>query len=188
MDKNTMKSYIEIFSAEDMEKLLSSISGFHDSMTKEIHIMNRGYVNSDHSMDMGHKFDVQCLIQSQWEPYAMELIFCDVSELHLSDPGEYWEASGEIRKNVDLTEKTEIEMNFDASFKIKASRLFYRPQPNFLGKNSFLRHEVPSPDALPASKLEGNWRQCSNCKDAWEDASEEVFSFCPSCGILTEMN
>lgn len=171
-----------------MEKLLSTIAGFHDSMTKEIHIMNRGSVNPDHSMSMNHQFDVQCLIQSQWEPYAMELVFWNVSEMHLTDPGDYWSASGEVRRIVETVERTEIEMNFDGNFKIKASRLFYKPQPEMLGQKSFLRQEIPTPEAVSATLLVDDWRQCSHCLDAWEAPKEEIFSFCPSCGLMTEVN
>jgi len=39
-----METYTEILAQEDMEKLLSTIAGFHDSMTKEVHLINRGYV------------------------------------------------------------------------------------------------------------------------------------------------
>jgi hypothetical protein len=70
-----MKSYIEVKTQEDMVKLLNSIMGFHDSMAKEFHLMNRGWVDKDCQMMMSHSFDLQLLIQSQWEPYAIELIF-----------------------------------------------------------------------------------------------------------------
>jgi len=183
-----METYTEILAQEDMEKLLSTIAGFHDSMTKEVHLINRGYVQPDHSMSMNHKFDVQCLIQSQWEPYAMELVFCNVSEMHLTDPGEYWSAWGEVRSVVRTVEQTEIEMSFAGKFKIKASRLFYKSQPEQLGQKSFLRQEVPTPEAVSATLLEDNWRQCSNCQDAWEVPNEETFSFCPCCGLMTEIN
>ena len=69
--------YIEILSQKDMDELLNSVKGFHDSMTKEIHIINRGHVNPDHSMTMSHKFDGRLLIQSQWKPFAIELLFCN---------------------------------------------------------------------------------------------------------------
>ena len=59
-----MRSYQSILTQEDMDRLLDSISGFHDSMTKEIHLTNRAYVNPDHSMDMDHRYDAQVLTSS----------------------------------------------------------------------------------------------------------------------------
>ncbi|WP_027360792.1 hypothetical protein [Desulforegula conservatrix] len=164
-----MKSYTEIKTQEDMEKLLSSIACFHDSMTKEIHIVNRGWVNRDHSMAMSHSFDLQLLIQSQWEPYAIELVFCNVIELHLSDAGEYWDATGSITRTQSPAEKTEIRLSFDSSLIIKASQLYYKNRSDWLGKKSFLKHEVPSSNAIPAKAVEHNWRQCQECFDAWEE-------------------
>ena len=59
-------------------------------MTKEIHLINRGYVCPDKRMVMTHRFDAQVLVQSQWEPFAVELLFQGIRELQLDDPGEYW--------------------------------------------------------------------------------------------------
>ena len=131
-----MNSYHEVKTQDDMEKLLDSIAGFHDSMAKEFHISNRGWVNEDHSMVMSHQFDVQLLVQSQWEPYAIELVFCDVAELHISDCHEYWGAAGHVKYIKSPTAKLEIEMKFDASLSIKSTKLYYRSRTDWLGKES----------------------------------------------------
>src|SRR6185436_14021682 len=89
-----MQGYHEVASQLDMDALLNSTAGFHDSMLKELHATNRGYVSADHSMMMSHRLDGQFLIQSQWPPYALELAFLGIQRLELSDPGEYWGAEG----------------------------------------------------------------------------------------------
>ena len=182
-----MKLYTEVKTQEDMEALLNSISGFHDSMAKEFHITNRGWVNHDHSMAIGGKFDVQLLIQSQWAPYSIELVFCEMSELQIDDASEYWGAVGFVSHLNSTVEKTEIEMKFDSSLRIKSSKLFYRERPGWLGKKTFLNQEVPSDNSVFAKEIDVNWRQCQECFDAWEEPSANTFSYCNNCGKLTEL-
>ena len=78
-------------------------------------------------------------------------------------------------------------MKFDESLKIKSSKLFYRQRPDWLGKNSFLNHEVPSHNSRRAKPINYNWRQCQECFDAWEEKPDNVFSYCSGCGQLTEL-
>lgn len=182
-----MRSYRSIRSQHDMDDLVASIVGFHDSMTKEIHLMNRGYVASDKSMMMGHRFDAQVLIQSQWEPMGLELLFIGITDLSMTDPGEYWGASGIVKVLDRTVENTEITMSFDSTLKIVCSQLLWRTRRDWLGKKSFLKSEVPMPEAVSAHSLQGNWRQCTSCSDAWEEPLHEEFSYCPGCGALTQL-
>jgi hypothetical protein len=182
-----MHSYRSVRSQVDMDNLLTSIAGFHDSMTKEIHLVNRGYVAPDKSMAMDHRFDAQVLIQSQWEPLALELLFIGIAELSMNDPGEYWGASGFVKAIDSPVEKTEITMSFDSALKIVCNQLLYRTRREWLGKRSFLKSEVPMPEAFPAQRLQDNWRRCSSCSDAWEELLHEEFSYCPGCGVLTQL-
>jgi hypothetical protein len=170
-----------------MDRLLDSIAGFHDSMTKEIHMVNRGYVTPDHTMMMGLKFDAQVLIQSQWDPFGLEMVFVGVKDIHLTGPGEYWGATGSVELKLAPVKEKRIKMRFDSSFTVVSEGLFYRVRSEWLGKKSFLKSEVPSDMALPAQIIRDKWRQCSSCHDAWEEELGEVFSFCPSCGELTEV-
>jgi hypothetical protein len=75
----TMHSYRSVGSQVDMDDLLTSIAGFHDSMAKEIHLVNRGYVAPDKSMAMGYRFAAQVLInpsgnRSLWNCSSLELL------------------------------------------------------------------------------------------------------------------
>lgn len=182
-----MHSYQRIETQADMDRLLSSIAGFHDSMTKEIHLTNRGYVQPDKTMVMSHRYDAQVLIQSQWEPFAIELLFIAIEDLKLAAPDEYWSASGIVETGIKPLGCSRITMSFDGELKIVCGEMLYRIREHWLGKESFLRSEVPSPDAVPAKLIQENWRQCSSCSDAWEAPVYEEFAYCPSCGRLTQL-
>jgi hypothetical protein len=182
-----MRSYDEVLTQQDMDRLLDSIRGFHDSMTKEIHLINRGAVLPDHSMIMGHKFDAQVLIQSQWEPFALELLFTNIKTLQLGEAGEYWGASGAVENRQSPVVGRRITMKFDTSLTVVSEGLCYRDRRDWLGHKPFLGLEVPSPDAVAAHALQDKWRQCSQCADAWEAESSDEFSRCPGCGAITEL-
>ncbi len=180
-----MKHYQEVVNQGEMDGLLNSIGNFHDSMTKEIHIINRGAVLHDSKKLMNHQFDAQVLIQSQWQPYAVEILFVDVIKFAINDAGEYFGAAGLVRQESAYNEVRKIEMKFDSSFKISARQLFYRVQSEYLGMKAHLNSEVPSPKAIPAKVIDDNWRQCSYCSYAWEENPNEVYSACPKCMSLT---
>lgn len=182
-----MHGYQEVSTQEDMERLLDSIAGFHDSMTKEIHLANRGYVMPDHSMAMDHRFDAQVLIQSQWPPYAIELVFTGIQKLQIDSPREHWGAIGSVERKIRSVEQKQVTMKLDSSFLVVAEALFYRVRSQWLGSKCFLKSEVPADHTVPASIIQDNWRQCSKCSDAWEEEPSEEFSRCPSCGMYTQL-
>ena len=182
-----MHSYHNIDSQDDMDRLLASIKGFHDSMTKEIHLTNRGYIQPDKSMVLSHRFDAQLLIQSQWEPFAVELLFIEIEDLRLAGPDEYWGASGTVETGVMPLDRSRISMSFDSRLKIVCGKLLYRIRASWLGKESFLKSEIPSPEVVPANAIQDNWRQCSACFDAWEAPVCDEFAYCQNCGRLTQL-
>ena len=79
----------------------------------------------------------------------------------------------------------------------------HTPAANHLSKRYFALHESVSKlleaytianepqlrltldEAATATVLEGNWRQCTKCSDAWEEIPTERLSWCPSCRTLT---
>jgi hypothetical protein len=176
-----------------MDRLLDSITGFHDSLTKEIHLVNRIYVRNDKSIVYGHSpskagFDAQMLIQSQWEPFAIELLFTGVRELYVGGSDVHWGATGTVEVTSSPVESSCVKMSFDSRLKVCSEKLFYQVRSDWLGVTSRFRSEVPSSDAVPATLIDGRWRQCSSCFDAWEEALDEPFGYCPSCGRLTELS
>src|SRR5262245_6197782 len=59
-----MIGYTEIATQIDLDALLDRTARFHDSMIKELHVVNRANVASDHSMLMNHRFDARLLLQN----------------------------------------------------------------------------------------------------------------------------
>ena len=182
-----MHSYEEVLTQSDMERLLNSIAGFRDSMTKEVHLINRGAVLPDCSMAMDHRFDAQVLIQSQWEPFAVELLFVNIKTLELKGAGEYWGATGLVENRLAPLAERFITLRFDRSLTIVSESLHIKTRRDWLGHRSFFGPEVPSPDAVAARTIQDKWRQCSQCADAWEAELSDDFSRCPSCRAITEL-
>lgn len=182
-----MNGYNEICNQIDLDTLINLMVSFHDSMVKEIHIINRGAVLSDKSMLMSHKFDARVLIQSQIASYPVELLFIDALVMNISDPGEFFGATGSIGQQSPHNETRIIEMKFDNDFHIISRQLFYRFQPEFLGMKTRFNSEIPSPKAIPARIIDEKWRQCTSCCEAWEENPNEVYSVCPNCHVLTEL-
>ena len=104
-----MKSYIEIKNQEDIDHLIQSEFSFHDSMVKEMQILNRGFVNKNRSMDMSHRFDCKILIQTQWKPEAIEVVCIGVKVLNIVGPEEFMGASGSVKHSPE----TEIMLSLD---------------------------------------------------------------------------
>jgi len=180
-----MHSYKEVITSDDMAELVDSIGGFHDSMIKEMRIANRAFVGPDRRMMMGHRYDAQVLVQSQWARFARELVFIEMTELGMGEAGEYSTGGGSVEQILHPVEHRQIKMLFDEQFEITAARLFFRDRPNWLGQRTRLRGEVPSPDAVSACRIEADWRQCSACSDAWQEWAEIEYSYCPTCSRLT---
>lgn len=182
-----MRGYQEITTQAELEALLKRIAGFHDSMAKEFHIVNRGHVNPDHSMSMNHRFDARLLVQTQWPPFALEMVFIGVESLRMEDPGEYWGAIATVEDTPAPVEKRRIAFQFDRSLWIKAERLLVCDRSDWLGSVTRLGAEVPHPDCVPATEIVETWRQCSGCGDAFEAESSAIYATCPACGQMTEL-
>ena len=181
-----MKGYNEVLSDADMESMLVRVHGFHDGMTKELHLLNSGFVESGGAMQMGHRFDLRMLVQTQWEPFAVELIFAGVQKLELSDAGDYWDAAGSIQRDPKAANQ-HIRFDFDRALTVTAERLFWRERPDWTGPTPRFGGEVPLTDAVPARIIHDQWRQCSGCAEAFECSSDVDYARCPSCGTLTEL-
>lgn len=77
-------------------------------------------------------FDLRMVVQSQWEPHAIGLIFLDVQTLDLKDPSEYWVATGKVWHD-SKTGRQQVWVQFDKNLTICASRLFWRERPDWTG-------------------------------------------------------
>lgn len=180
-----MQGYVEIMSDYEFDAVLGTISHLHDSLTKEIHLVNRGYVDSVAGTVMSFQFDVRVLFQSQWPPHALEFVFVDVDDLSLLGADEHWGAGvQEVKRST--TDERSFVLRVDEKLRISARRVFYRTPEDALGDRVFFSGEVPSPYTIVAKRFEDDWRQCGNCSNVWEAAQTVIFARCPSCGLLTE--
>lgn len=177
----SMRGFTEIINANELNAFEDVVAGFVDAIIKEAHILNRGYVQKhDRSLVMDEGFDVQLIVQTQNRDFEVEVVLCGVDscnlDSHMFDDG--LECS--IRETGTWPER-EIKIG-----DLSGSQLFYRSREKS-GSSSVLGPELPSPSAIPASKIEPGWRQCSNCADAWQESETTTTSRCPSCASVTEL-
>ncbi len=176
-----MRGYAEVSTKGALEKFEDDIDGFLDAIVKEVHLLNRSYVEKDgRSLFMGNGFDVQLIFQSQNRDHEFEVILSGVQSCQLDadvfDDG----------MKCSITTKDQWPGREICLGGICAWKMFYRTRPKS-GQGAVLGPELPSPSAIPATLLQPGWRQCSGCADAWEEADQFRFSRCPSCGTLTDM-
>lgn len=57
----------------------------------------------------------------------------------------------------------------------------------YLGIGLRLGFEFPTSEAFEAQIIEGCWRQCANCSNAWQENPRIEYSRCPACGELTKL-
>jgi hypothetical protein len=181
-----MFGYTEITTQADLDALFERAAGFHDSMIKELRVVNRACIRSDRSMTMNHRFDARLLIQTQWPPFAIEIVLIGIEELKSENATEFWGATG----TVDPTKEPgrRVSLKFDRSFAVLAERMFFRDRSDWLGPKPRLGSEVPEPDCTPATTIADRWRQCSGCADAFEVDPGEIHVVCPTCGRMTELS
>ncbi len=178
-----MENYIEITTAEELEKFLYETVAFHDSMVKELQMINRGYVKKDKSMVTSHRFDTRILIQSQWNPIAFELVCIDTQHLSAIDPREYMGCSG---KFIESPEKL-IELSLDDDFIVQCKKLFYKLCPEYFGNYEHLGSQIPTDEMQQGISLGSNWWQCSNCSEAWQVDEGRKYSTCPKCNGVAKL-
>lgn len=178
-----MRGYIEVTTTHDLKKFEDVVDGFVDAIIKEMHVLNRSFVQKDsRGLVMESGFDVQIIFQSQNRDHDVEVILRGVRSLSQIDPDVF--DDGMLCSIIETKGWPEREIKIGG---LIGSQMFYRRRDK-AGEPPVLGPEIPSPEALPATPLDGDWRQCSQCCDAWKESESVVFSRCPSCGRLTELN
>ena len=84
-----MLGYAESEPQAQLDVLFQCIAGLHDSMVKELYVVNRAHVNDDHSMTLNHRFDARLLVQIQRPPFAIEIVLIGIENLRTEGAGEY---------------------------------------------------------------------------------------------------
>lgn len=87
----------------------------------------------------------------------------------------------------DPTSPTKWRVNIPAiGFCCVSREILYTVLGNeYLGPCLRLGYEAPNDDHIAATVVDGHWRQCSNCSNAWEEFDSVPYARCPSCGELT---
>lgn len=174
---HSLDKYIEIKSDRDLNAFLELVGEFHDSIIKEIHSFNSGYVDSDLAMCFGG-FDLRVLIQRQYKDIsAVELLLGNVSEYHIIDSGDIYSASGSIEFN-EITGKKKIIIDFDGN-KFICDKLFWKDASECMGIKSIFGEELKIDLLQEYEELEDGWVICQKCFEAWRPSKSIVQ--CPKC-------
>ena len=62
---------------------------------------------------MNHRFDAQLLVQTQWPPFALEILLTGIEEMR-TDSAEFWGATGSIEHTSAPTENRRVPLTFDS--------------------------------------------------------------------------
>jgi hypothetical protein len=174
-----MRGYIEVTNADELKAFEDVIDGFVDAVIKEMHILNRSFVQKDDRwLVTGAGFDVQVIFQSQNRDHDVEVILRGVRSPSHIDPDVFDDGMLCSIKETKSWPEREIKIGG-----LCGSQLFYRTRDK-AGERPVLGPEIPSPVAFPATPLDSDWRQCSQCCDAWKELESVTYSRCPSCGQL----
>lgn len=70
----------------DIDQLLETYGGFHDSCIVSLHYVSGTYVDGDNAMVFGSDDDfvLNIVFQRQWEPKGLELCFSGVRRFHIT--------------------------------------------------------------------------------------------------------
>lgn len=76
--------WLEVKNNKDIENLMQTFGGFHDSCLKEVYMWTKSYVNDNLSMSLVPDTNVRILFQRQYRnPSAIELLFSGVAQFHM---------------------------------------------------------------------------------------------------------
>lgn len=175
--------FTKLDSPEKIESFLDDISRFHDSLIKEIHLVNTAFVDSNRSMSMDFEYNARLLIQSQFNPIGIEMILIDIRKIHFVKLFEIFGGTiKEIKENEEL-----IELTFDDEVQLECRDILFKIQEGYFGNQVFLNGQVPKENMVYSVKIENSWRQCEHCSEAWKLDEKIEISACPKCNKLTEL-
>ena len=175
--------YIDITSQTDIDSLLKIANGFHDTLLKEFHLINRAYIDKELKMDMNFEYNARLIIQCQHEPLQIEFLLINISTITLEKPYEIY--SGNISKE---EYESSFKLSLDDSFSINSQKIYYRLETTKFGNSVFLGGQMPHPEMTESKKIDTNWRLCTNCGETWSEKEDILISVCPECNRVTILN
>jgi len=193
-----VKNYKQITNQLELDALLEGMLRFHDSCVKELHAICGSSCDAAGASG-GGPMNLRVLLQHCNHNRApQELVFRAVRRFSY-DRGYY--RDGDFDEDTTATGEYFIEhlpthaepfhslqVDFgEGHLIIQAEQLFYREHPSWFGACARFAGEIPSPEMTSALPLDGDWRQCNECGEAWQQSNEKEFSYCPKCDLLTEL-
>lgn len=81
-----MSEWKEIASQKDIEELLYTCGGFHDTCIVSVNYRSGAFVDEKNAMHFGtcNDHELTVVLHGQWEPGAVELCFTGVRQFHLA--------------------------------------------------------------------------------------------------------
>ena len=81
-----MSQWHQVQIQSDIDQLLETYGGFHDSCIVSLHYVSGTYVDGDNAMVFGSDddFALNIVFQRQWEPKGLELCFSGVRRFHVT--------------------------------------------------------------------------------------------------------
>ena len=81
-----MSQWHQVQIQSDIDQLLETYGGFHDSCIVSLHYVSGTYVDDDNAMVFGSDDDfvLNIVFQRQWEPKGLELCFSGVRRFHIT--------------------------------------------------------------------------------------------------------
>lgn len=179
---SNMRGYKEVSTQQELDIFDDVVDGFVDSILKEARLLNNGYVEIDgQGLCEGGAFDMQLIIQSQRREYEIEVFLCHVESFDFG----YWNITDGMALSIKESGSWP-EREIRIGELCIAAQMYYKTRPKS-GLGAMLGAELPSSTAVEATSIKPDWRLCSKCCDAWEEADDVQFSRCPSCKTLTEL-
>jgi hypothetical protein len=170
--------YIQVTNQESIDKFLDSIGYFHDSLIKEVHLLDNAFVDEKRSMHVDFKLNGQFLFQTQLFDKDFELLLIGIKKIAWEEMPEIFEGKIELlQENGNF-----YRLTLDEEFELDVDKIYYR----FLDKSlntTLYGQAVPDQQMYLAHKLADMWIQCSNCSATWE--SHNVIDKCPICNVTT---
>ena len=85
-------SWTEIKTQKDIDLFMDLTGSLHDSCLKELKYLSGMYVDEESSMQaVNNKRQIHMILQSQWEPHTIEIIFDKVSSMNLNPSDENYD-------------------------------------------------------------------------------------------------
>jgi hypothetical protein len=179
-----VREYRELTAEAELDQIVRRMHRFHDSLLKEVRVVNRAWVGADGAMRALHRVDARMLVQSQGDLRAIELVAVGVQSLELASDRELYAGHVQLRRAPAGAAGIQVAFAADGLV-LTCARLFVAERPEWHGPAARLDGDVPAPDAVPARDLDHGCRQCTACTMPFDATGRPPFVYCPSCASLT---